>query len=534
MRRKLLIAVGIVFLIGLVIAQGSLIPPGLIEATGPYPLVSCSETDNGPDIYTQGFYPITYLENNTIQNATGNDFCLNSNDLLEGVCSSWVNANLNTNYNTSGFLATFNCSASNNGNQEYGCASGACRQYYDTFSSGGLNGGLWEIRPESPSPAPGIPLFGQYGVINQNGNYVFNTFQPSNSPTSAVYLVPTHHFIPGDVLEYEVNVLDRQTYWGTLVIADSPSSIQPGIYWRIGINGIGVLGSETSNYPYDEIGLSKVRVAFSNNQINLTQISPSNQTYSRIFPIQYGTNGFYELYIGSRIGYSGGGVDADYDNFYVYSNATTQINNTNTTWPLVALWNFDEGNGTTTVDSSGNGNTGTLQNGVAWTNQGYSGNALNLDGVDDYVRVNDSNSLDITQNLVIEAWAKRNSLNNVDVIVQKTNTADNHFAYTFEWGDDNKLYLAINPDDNSGSDAWWEFTNTAFTDTNFHNLKAVFNGATMDIRLYVDGVEQTTVRIGFAHDHIANTAGYLAIGTGRANAQHYFNGIIDEVSIRGN
>lgn len=34
---------------------------------------------------------------------------------------------------------------------------------------------------------------------------------------------------------------------------------------------------------------------------------------------------------------------------------------------LMAYWKFDEGNGTTAADSSGNGNTGTLVNGVTWT-----------------------------------------------------------------------------------------------------------------------------------------------------------------------
>src|SRR5581483_12494229 len=31
------------------------------------------------------------------------------------------------------------------------------------------------------------------------------------------------------------------------------------------------------------------------------------------------------------------------------------------------LWHFDEGSGSTVADSSGNGNTGTLVNGPAWT-----------------------------------------------------------------------------------------------------------------------------------------------------------------------
>jgi RHS repeat-associated protein len=51
---------------------------------------------------------------------------------------------------------------------------------------------------------------------------------------------------------------------------------------------------------------------------------------------------------------------------------------------LEGRWKLDEGSGTSAADVSGNANTGTLNNGVAWVS-GKSGSALSLDGVDDYV-----------------------------------------------------------------------------------------------------------------------------------------------------
>ncbi|MBN2561387.1 MAG: hypothetical protein JXQ75_10705, partial [Phycisphaerae bacterium] len=36
----------------------------------------------------------------------------------------------------------------------------------------------------------------------------------------------------------------------------------------------------------------------------------------------------------------------------------------------IAHWQFDEGTGTTTADSSGNSHDGTLTNGVSWTQDG--------------------------------------------------------------------------------------------------------------------------------------------------------------------
>ena len=70
---------------------------------------------------------------------------------------------------------------------------------------------------------------------------------------------------------------------------------------------------------------------------------------------------------------------------------------------LVGAYNFDEGSGTTVTDLSGNGNTGTIS-GASWTSQGKFGNALNFDGISNWVTVNASNSLDLTTGMTLEAW----------------------------------------------------------------------------------------------------------------------------------
>jgi prepilin-type N-terminal cleavage/methylation domain-containing protein len=68
---------------------------------------------------------------------------------------------------------------------------------------------------------------------------------------------------------------------------------------------------------------------------------------------------------------------------------------------IVGNWTFDEGTGTTAIDSSGYNNNGTLMNGPIWTTdtpqkaagQGAGKYALSFDGVDDYVSVINSNSI---------------------------------------------------------------------------------------------------------------------------------------------
>ncbi len=67
---------------------------------------------------------------------------------------------------------------------------------------------------------------------------------------------------------------------------------------------------------------------------------------------------------------------------------------------LVLSFPFDEGSETTAIDSSGYGNNGVV-NGAMYTTR-KAGYALAFDG-NDYVSVADSNSLDITDNITIDA-----------------------------------------------------------------------------------------------------------------------------------
>jgi len=86
---------------------------------------------------------------------------------------------------------------------------------------------------------------------------------------------------------------------------------------------------------------------------------------------------------------------------------------------VVGLWHFDESEGTTASDSSGNGIHGTLTNMSppdCWVS-GMFGNALSFDGVNDYVDCGSSSSLDFTTNVTIEAWVYPESTDLLQMIV---------------------------------------------------------------------------------------------------------------------
>jgi len=71
----------------------------------------------------------------------------------------------------------------------------------------------------------------------------------------------------------------------------------------------------------------------------------------------------------------------------------------------VALWHFDEAQGDTAYDVSGKANHG-IVNGASWTSGGKFGYGLEFDGVDDYVRVLSDSTLDLWDQITVEAWLK--------------------------------------------------------------------------------------------------------------------------------
>jgi len=109
------------------------------------------------------------------------------------------------------------------------------------------------------------------------------------------------------------------------------------------------------------------------------------------------------------------GTDATYDSGKVglkarraivfFDDFTVHSVEPSTESDLVGYWKLDEGTGTTAYDSSEYGNDGTLINGPLWVDGKY-GKALSFDGVNDYVEIPHSTSLNIANEITVEAWVK--------------------------------------------------------------------------------------------------------------------------------
>ena len=196
------------------------------------------------------------------------------------------------------------------------------------------------------------------------------------------------------------------------------------------------------------------------------------------------------------------------------------VNNTNT--GLVAAYGFNEGTGTSLLDQTGKGHTGTIA-GPVWTAQGKFGSALTFDGVNDWVTVNDANDLDFTTGMTMEAWvfptASRSSWRTV---VMKERAGE--LVYSLYAASDTNVPTAYAvPAATSQS---LEARGSAAVPLNaWTHLAATYDGTTL--RLYVNG---SLVGSRAVANPLLTSTGVLRFG-GNSVWGEFFAGRIDEVRL---
>ena len=159
----------------------------------------------------------------------------------------------------------------------------------------------------------------------------------------------------------------------------------------------------------------------------------------------------------------------------------------------VGYWAFNEGSGTVALDSSGNGNNGTLLNGPAWV-AGESGDALQLDGVAAYARVPDNAVLDPTAAVSVSAWVQLSTNGTYQTVLEKL-AAEGSNTYPF------CDYGLVAVDVGGGYHARVSVTsggNFNYVDSTaiisygaWHLLTGVYDGSVLTV--YVDGAASGTL-----------------------------------------
>ncbi|MBE7444943.1 MAG: LamG domain-containing protein [Planctomycetia bacterium] len=195
----------------------------------------------------------------------------------------------------------------------------------------------------------------------------------------------------------------------------------------------------------------------------------------------------------------------------------------NTVTGLNALYLFDEKSGSTAKDYSGNGNTGILFNGTVWT-KGKINNALFFDGVNDYVEVPNSESINPSKAVTVSAWIypiAPGQSQDSKIISKRHQTLSNDnysLGFTSTNRPQARVIVGGGPKIINGPvlslNAW-------------HHLVGVYNGSTL--KLYVNGVEVASTT---AAGSIDSSTHPLRIGTRAFDpADRYFQGNIDDVRI---
>src|SRR6266446_2472758 len=189
---------------------------------------------------------------------------------------------------------------------------------------------------------------------------------------------------------------------------------------------------------------------------------------------------------------------------------------------LVAAYSFDDGSGTTVTDLSGNGNTGTIT-GATWSSLGKFSNGLRFDGISNWVTVNDSDSLDLTGGMTLEAWVYPTvATGNWTTVLLKEAPPGFNLAYHLQ-GDPSGHPSSYIMTEASGLQGLVGI-GTLLLNTWTH-LAATYNGAMFF--LYVNG---TVVASQPVSGNIPPSIGPLRLG-GNSIWGEYFAGTIDEVRI---
>ncbi len=188
---------------------------------------------------------------------------------------------------------------------------------------------------------------------------------------------------------------------------------------------------------------------------------------------------------------------------------------------IVGIWLFDEGGGDVAIDSSGNGNDGTL-NGPEWTNESKFGGALEFNGAGSYIEFATGESMK-TQHLTFMAWFNTRKLDGYGHIFQTGNDWDDMAGCVFRVHQEGyaQSALAFGP----GNTATWLNGPALEADTWYH-MVLTYDGTTAT--LYLDGVN---VASGDGQGEIMYDDQPVRIGVLSNTIGSAFDGFIDEVAL---
>ena len=202
---------------------------------------------------------------------------------------------------------------------------------------------------------------------------------------------------------------------------------------------------------------------------------------------------------------------------------------------VAGAWLFDEEDAEVVEDVSGNGNNGTVKSAPKW-DKGKFGNAIVLDGIDDYVNCGAQENLSVeTDDFSIVAWMKSSKNTPGDwagCVISRFDTNVPRHGYLFgvrgvlDAGNKDKPLFLMGLGQASGAHL---FGTSSIADDQWHHIAATAD-RDGDAIFYRDGVFEAKMNIAaFAGQNESNALD-LNIGAD-SNGRWFLNAIIDEVAL---
>lgn len=186
---------------------------------------------------------------------------------------------------------------------------------------------------------------------------------------------------------------------------------------------------------------------------------------------------------------------------------------------LVGTWLMNEQSGNKVFDFSGNGNHGTCvnMNDTNWV-AGKRGNALNFNGVDEYINCGNDDNLGFGENITISAWVKSNDITLIQNIVNR-NWTDNYWMGI----ENSKIAFRIRRTNTVGET---KYSDNILLSSIFYHLAIVYKNFEKKVYFYVNGQSDGTgiYTLGMK----LTNWGILNIGYYGGGDINYFNGLIDK------
>jgi len=198
---------------------------------------------------------------------------------------------------------------------------------------------------------------------------------------------------------------------------------------------------------------------------------------------------------------------------------------------LVGWWKFDDGSGTTAADSSGNGNTMNLVNGVSWV-AGKIGDAISANGTNQYATAPAIN-LSGTSTVTVAFWANRTYSTTTESVMLESTTNYNNSTTGFGFFPDDTTCKGIHAAVH-GNVGYSVNCYTQPSSGVWHHLAIIYDktqAANAQTALYIDGVLQTpTLNLNTAQNtnSFGNNPLYLF---SRSGSQFFNAGEMDDLRI---